>query len=51
VPNAALALSADEVVIEVIDQDGTGDAAGTLVIPTPLTLLDLVKIQTVRANS
>ena len=35
VPNAALALAADEVVIEVIDQDGTGDAAGTLVIPIP----------------
>jgi len=33
VPNAALALSADEVVIECIDQDGTGDSAGTLVIP------------------
>jgi hypothetical protein len=35
VPNAALALAADEVVIEIIDQDGTGDAAGTIIIPIP----------------
>lgn len=35
VPNAALALAADEVVITVIDADGTGDAHGSLVIPIP----------------
>jgi len=33
VPNAALALAADEVVIHCVDADGTGDAAGSLVIP------------------
>lgn len=35
VPDAALALAADEVVITVIDADGTGDAHGSLVIPIP----------------
>jgi hypothetical protein len=42
VPNAALALAADEVVITVIDADGTGDAHGSLVIPIPtVTVADL----------
>lgn len=49
VPNAALALAADEVVIEVIDQDATGDAIGTLRIP--LKTSDDVVTQTVRTNS
>jgi hypothetical protein len=48
IPNAALALVADEVVIEVIDQDATGDAACTLVIP--LKTSDDVVTATVRTN-
>lgn len=64
VPNAALALAADEVVIEVIDQDATGDAIGTVKIPIPTVTVgtheaktdlliadaDFVKVATVRTN-
>lgn len=35
VPNAALALAVDEVVVSIRDLDGTGDAGGTLIIPIP----------------
>jgi hypothetical protein len=42
VPDAALALTADEVVITVIDADGTGDAHGALVIPIPAATVDTV---------